>query len=160
MRFQLLILITLICFAPVMPVEAQDHLTDLYLVKETVEITTDWTDISWDASILVYASTYNVLEGEDAITGMQVNGLDLWVAKEGFDATKVVVEIEAIISKVPTTVSLRVEKGDIESTNIKLSAMDENSEYRWMVSKSYAGNKICHRWGYDRCRYSRQESSY
>jgi len=139
MRFQLLILITIICFSPVILVESQDDFTDLYLVKETVEITTDWTDISWDTSIIVYASTYEVLEGEDAINGIEVNGLDLWVAKEGFDATKVVVEIEAIISEVPTTVSLRVEKGDIESTNIKLSAMDETGEYRWIVSKGSRG---------------------
>jgi len=122
-----------------MLVEAQDDLTEMYLVKETVEITTDWTNISWDTSLPVYASTYIVLEGENSIKGIEVNGLDLWVAKEGFDSTKVIVEIEAIIGKTPTTVSLYVEKGDIESTNIKLSAMDGTGEYRWIVSKGSRG---------------------
>ena len=111
----------------------------MYLVKETVEITTDWTDISWDKAIPVYASTYKVLEGNDSIRGINVAGLDLWVAKDGFDSTKVTVEIEAIIGKSPTSVTLLVEKGDIEDTNIKISAIDETGNYIWVLSKNSRG---------------------
>jgi len=142
MRKRYLILLCFFYISSITFVTAQEDMSimvDLYLVKETVEITTDWTDLSWDTSIPVFASKYEVIEGEGSIVGIEVAGLDLWVAKEGFDSTKVIVEIEAIIGKTPTTVSLHVEKGDIESTNIIMSAMEETGEYRWITSRNSQG---------------------
>ena len=142
MRKQVLLLLIITYLSSISFVEAQENMNnevELYLVKETVEVTTDWTDISWDASIPIYASNYTVVEGEDSIIGIEVSGLNVWLAKEGFDSTKVTVEIEAIIGKVPTPVYLHVEKGDIESTNIKIYAMEETGEYRWKLSKHSKG---------------------
>jgi len=142
MRKQLLILLFIVLSSPIVVAEAQENdenTVDLYLIKETVEITTDWTDISWGDSIPIYASNYTIVEGEDAIIGIEVSGLNLWVAKEGFDKTKVVVEIEAVIGKPPATVSLLVEKGDIKSTVIRVSALTETGEYSLIASKYSSG---------------------
>jgi hypothetical protein len=142
MKKQFLLFLAIIILSKNIVVEAQDittDSTDLYLVKQIIEITTDWTDISWDTSIPVYGSTYKVLQGEESIKGIQVSGLDLWVAKEGFDSTRVLVEIETIIGKPPSSVYLRVEKGDIESTNIELSALDDEGNYQWVTYRRSIG---------------------
>ena len=139
MRKRFLLLLIVIYFSTISFIKAQEdtnNAVDLYLVKEIVEITTDWTDFSWDNSVPVYASHYTVVEGEASIIGIEASGLNLWVAKEGFDSTKVTIEIEAIIGKVTTPVGLHVEKGAIESINIKIYAMDETGDYSWIISKN------------------------
>ena len=141
MNHRLGVFLILLCFTPILCVTAEeDHSTELYLIKEIVEISTDWTDIKWDAALSVYTSSYRVLEGDEAILqGMDVNGLDVWVAKGPFDDTRVVVEIEAIIGKPSQLLSLFVEKGDIESTNVTIYSYDETGEYRRVVSQNSSG---------------------
>ena len=120
MRKRFFLLLIVIYFSTISFVKAQEdtnNAVDLYLVKEIVEITTDWTDFSWDNSVPVYASHYTVVEGEASIIGIEASGLNLWVAKEGFDSTKVTIEIEAIIGKVTTPVGLHVEKGAAKQPN-------------------------------------------
>lgn len=101
----------------------------LYLIKEVVEATTDWTDVIWDDEIQVIASSYQVVEGENAIQGMSVSGLDVWISKEGYDTTKVVVEVEAIILQSLGITQIRIEKGDIEYTKVQLHSYQDTREY-------------------------------
>jgi hypothetical protein len=70
---------------------------ELYLLKEVVEVTTDWADVTWSDEVKAIASNYQVVECEDALWGVSVSGLDVWIAKEGYDTTRVVVEVEAVL---------------------------------------------------------------
>ena len=102
---------------------------DLFLIKEIVEATTDWTTIKWLNGFQVVASTYKITEGEESIQGLEVNGLEAWIAKKGFDTTKVVIEIEAIVKKSPSNPIISIDKGAIEYTDIQL--------YRYLPKRTY-----------------------
>jgi hypothetical protein len=113
--------------------------TELFLIKEIVEATTDWTTVSWGDEFQMVASTHVILEGEEAIQGLEVNGLDVWIAKEGFNTTKVVIEVEAIILENPTNVEILVEKGDIEYTDIQLFRYLSNETYTQFIHEIVDG---------------------
>ena len=50
--------------------------SDLYLITEIVEVTTNWTDVNWTNGFQVIASNHVILEGEEAIQELEIVGLE------------------------------------------------------------------------------------
>ncbi len=116
--------------------------TELYLIKEIVEATTTWTDVNWTRvrdGYEVIASNYVILEGEEAIREFEIVGLDVWIAKEALDTTKVVVEVEAIIRESPSNFEILVEKGDDGYTDIKIFRYQPDESYLQIIHKNADG---------------------
>ena len=44
----------------------------LYIVKEVVELTSDWQDVIWEAGPEVHCVRYNILEGAEAVDNIEV----------------------------------------------------------------------------------------
>ncbi|MCX6654240.1 MAG: hypothetical protein NTY03_03860 [Candidatus Bathyarchaeota archaeon] len=94
--------------------------SDIYIVKERVEVTSDWSILKWISGPAVLAYRYEVLEGKTAIKNVEVMGLDVVIVKDGYDATRVVVEVEAIIARGLDEASISLDKGHIGRTTISL----------------------------------------
>ena len=113
---------------------------NLYLVKQVFEVTSDWADIIWaDDSFQVLASTYTITEGADAITNIEVDGLDVWFSKEQLDPTKVVIEQTAIISPGSASSSVEIMKGHMESATVRLYKYDSLGEIDLVFEETAGG---------------------
>ncbi len=98
----------------------------LYLVKEVVEVTSDWTIVAWSQGPDIISVRHSILEGSNA-PGLtyDVSGLAVRLNKVSMDKTKVVLEIEAIVLEGDITASIKITKGDIESTKVEFFAYDK-----------------------------------
>ncbi|MFQ5871601.1 MAG: hypothetical protein ACE5IB_05550, partial [Candidatus Geothermarchaeales archaeon] len=100
----------------------------LYIVKEIVETSSDWTDVKWIQGPKVIVARHKVLEGEDAPElRYRVSGLTVWVAKSPFDTTRVVVEVEALVLEGDLTAVVDIAKGDIEYTRAEFHVYDRTA---------------------------------
>jgi hypothetical protein len=101
---------------------------EFYIVKEVIEVTSDWQDIKWIQGPKVYATRHRVMEGADegadAIKNLEVTGLTVWIVQKSLDTVKVVLEIEALVLKGDETAQVVIEKGAIGSANVKLTVYD------------------------------------
>jgi hypothetical protein len=118
---------------------ARGQSSELFLIKEIVEATTDWTTINWFDEFHVLASTHIILEGEDAVQFLEIDGLNVFLAKEQLDVTKVVIEIEAIILENPASVEILVDKGDMEYTDIQLLRYLSDDSYTEIIHETVDG---------------------
>ena len=96
----------------------------LYIVKEVVELTSDWQDVVWEAGPEVHSVRYNILEGAEAVENIEVTGLTLWITQKSLDTVRVVVEVEALVVMGDATASFRIGKGAIGYTDVTLMAYD------------------------------------
>ncbi|MBT4423278.1 hypothetical protein HOC87_02840 [Candidatus Bathyarchaeota archaeon] len=83
----------------------------VYLIRETIEMTSDWLSMAWHDGPLIIKSRYQVLEGTDAPNFMFINGLDAWFGKDSMDPTKVVIQIEALALEGTLTSWTNIGKG-------------------------------------------------
>jgi hypothetical protein len=100
----------------------------LYIVKEIVEVTSDWTEVTWIQGPDIVAERHEVLEGADT-AGLKytVSGLSVWVGKNSYDATKIVIEIEALALRGDVAASVNLTKGHIEYTKVEVYAYNLTS---------------------------------
>jgi len=97
---------------------------EFYIVKEVIEVTSDWQDIIWIQGPTVYAIRHQIVEGADAVENLVVTGLTVWVTQKSLETVKVVLEIEALVLKGDETVKVRIEKGAIGYANVELMVYD------------------------------------
>lgn len=95
---------------------------EIFIVKERVEVTSDWSELKWVNGPIILTNRYEVLEGEAALKDIQVMGLNVYILKHSYDATRVVVEVEAIIMRGQDQGLLSLYKGDIGRTTVSLQA--------------------------------------
>ena len=118
---------------PISTVEgAPNELTEgqhpLYILKEVVDVTSDWTTVQWVQGPHVLAVRYNVKEGADAPEfQFSVSGLNVWVSKRSFDTTRVVIELEALTLRGDTTALIKIDKGHIMYSKIEIDAYDSTT---------------------------------
>jgi len=97
----------------------------LYIVKEVVEVTSDWTEVKWIQGPKVIVVRHKVLEGADAPEfRIRVSGLGVHVVKRQYDTTKVVIEVEALTLKGDITAKVNIESGALGYTKVQLNAYD------------------------------------
>jgi hypothetical protein len=100
---------------------------EFYIVKEVIEVTSDWQDIKWIQGPKVYAVRQRVLEGADAVKNLEVSGLTAWITQKSLDTVKVVLEIEALVLKGEETAQVVIEKGAIGSATVELTVYDPSA---------------------------------
>ncbi len=101
-----------------------DH--PLYLVREFLNTTSDWTTVTWVEGPLVVTSRSRIVEGAEAPgLAYTVSGLTVWVSKSPFDETKVVVEVEALALEDAADALIRIEKGDVGATRAQVALYDQ-----------------------------------
>jgi len=136
MRFKVLIILSLLAIYLSVPrlgtVEGAsdsfvEGVQELYIVKEVIEVTSDWQDIKWIQGPKVYDMRYRVVEGADAIENLEVTGLTVWITQKALDTVKVVIELEAIVIKGNETAQVVIEKGAIGSANVRLTVYDASA---------------------------------
>ena len=97
----------------------------IYIVKEVVKVTSDWTDVKWIQGPDVILVRHQVVEGVDAPEFQSsVSGLGVWVAKRQYDTTRVVIEVEALTLRGDITALVNIEGGDLGYTKVELNAYD------------------------------------
>ena len=96
----------------------------LYIVKEIVEVTSDWAAVEWVGGLRVLAVRQKVVEGSDAPEfRYEVSPhLRVWVAKRSYNTTRVVIEIEALALRGDESTLINVSKGNIEYAKVILYA--------------------------------------
>jgi hypothetical protein len=100
---------------------------EFYIVKEVIEVTSDWQDIKWIQGPKVYAVRHRVLEGADAVKNLEVTGLTAWITQKSLDTVKVVLEIEALTLKGDETAQVVIEKGAIGSAKVELTVYEPST---------------------------------
>jgi PKD repeat protein len=101
-----------------------DGVQDMYIVREIIEITSDWQDITWLQGPKVQTIRYRVLEGSEAVDRIEVTGLSVWVTQKSLDTVKVVLEVEALVLMDIETAKVNIDKGAIGYANIELDVYD------------------------------------
>ncbi len=97
---------------------------EFYIVKEVIEVTSDWQDITWNQGPEAHAVRYRVVEGADAVKNLEVRGLTVWITQKSLDTVKVVLEVEALVLMGDERAKVVIEKGAIGSANIELTVYD------------------------------------
>jgi len=105
-----------------LPIPVCGDVQDIFVVKERFEVTSDWSTLRWIDGPTVLTYRYEVLEGEEALHWIQVTGLDLGIGKQSYDETRVVVEVEAIITRGQDEALFSLDKGYIGRTTVSLQA--------------------------------------
>jgi len=100
---------------------------EFYIVKEVIEVTSDWQDIKWSQGPKVFDMRYKVVEGADAVENLDVTGLTVWITQKSLDTVKVVLEVEALVLKGDETAKVVIEKGAIGSANVRLTVYDASA---------------------------------
>jgi hypothetical protein len=100
---------------------------EFYIVKEVIEVTSDWQDITWTQGPQVYATRHRIVEGADAVDNLEVTGLTAWITQKSLDTVKVVLEIEALVIKGDETAQVVIEKGAIGSVNAEVTVYDSSA---------------------------------
>jgi hypothetical protein len=118
--------ISLVVASPADFVEGQ---CSLYIIREIVEVTSDWTIVEWIQGPKVISVRHKVLEGADA-PGFrcEVSGLSIIVSKSAFDSTEVVIEIEALALMGDNSASLNISKGNIAYTKVQFYGYNRNAD--------------------------------
>jgi hypothetical protein len=104
-----------------------DGIQEYYIVKEVIEVTSDWQDIKWIQGPQVIDMRYSVVEGADAVKNLDVTGLTVWITQKSLDTVKVVLEVEALVIKGNETAQVVIEKGAIGSANVELTVYDAST---------------------------------
>ena len=101
-----------------------EGIQEFYIVKEVIEVTSDWQDIKWIQGPQVIDMRYSVVEGAEAVKNLEVTGLTVWITQKSLDTVKVVLEVEALVLKGNETAQVVIEKGAIGSANVELTVYD------------------------------------
>jgi hypothetical protein len=103
----------------------------VYTVKEIVEVTSDWTDVTWPIGPDVVYSNYSVKQGAEYIDHIELNSLGIWIVQKCLytpfpkeDCGYIVVEIEAVILDGNSEGQIMIESGDIGYTNVRGQVFD------------------------------------
>lgn len=127
------LLILYLLAIPVSSVEgASDELVEgqhpLYIIKQVVETTSDWTQVEWIQSPDLIVPRYRILEGSDA-PGLEwvKRGLSYWLHKE--DTGRVVIEVEALAFR-----------GD-DAALVEVSRMNAGAAEGYVRSEFYVYNR-------------------
>ena len=136
MRFKVLLFLSLLAIYLSIPgldtVEGAsdsfvEGVQEFYIVKEVIEVTSDWQDIKWSQGPKVFDMRYRVVEGADAVENLDVTGLTVWITQKSLDTVKVVLEVEALVLKGDETAKVVIEKGAIGSANVRLTVYDASA---------------------------------
>lgn len=100
---------------------------EFYIVKEVIDVTSDWQDITWNRGPEVHAVRHRVVEGADAVENLEVRGLTAWITQKSLDTVKVVLEIEALVLRGDEEAQVVIEKGAIGSANVELTVYDASA---------------------------------
>jgi len=100
----------------------------LYIIKQVVETTSDWTQIEWIQHPGPIIPRYRILEGSDA-PGLEwvKSGLSYWLHKE--DTSRVVLEVEALTFR------------DDDTALINVSRMNAGAAEGYVKTEFYAFNQ-------------------
>ena len=104
-----------------------DSTNEYFLVKEIIEVTSDWQDVIWSQGFDVHTVRYSIIEGEEAIKNIRVQGLTAAI-EQSLDTEKIVVEIEAIVIKNADTAMVEIIKGSIGYARVELQVYDVTQE--------------------------------
>ncbi len=114
-----------------------DGVKEIYIVREIIEMTSDWQDITWLQGPKVQTIRYRVLEGSEAVNNLEVTGLSVWVTQKSLDTVKVVLEVEALVLMDTETAKVNIDKGAIGYTNIEIDVYDVDTELFSRVTGLY-----------------------
>ena len=99
----------------------------LYVVKETIEVNSGWSNVIWQEGLQVVAERNQLLQNDsDPQFSYNVDGLSLYLGKN--DTATVVVQIEALVFKGNVTATINVTQGALGYTKVDLSAWDLQSQ--------------------------------
>ena len=104
-----------------------DGAVEYYLVKQIIEVTSDWQDITWSQGLDVHNVRYTVTEGEEAANNIRVTGLSAAI-DQSLDTELIVVEIEALVTKNGDTATVEVAKGSLGYVDIELQVYDVTTQ--------------------------------
>ncbi len=136
MRFKVLVFLGLLTICLSIPRLAMvmgasgsfvEGVQELYIVKEVIEMTSDWQDIIWTQGPKVFATRHRILEGADAVKELGVTGLTLWVTQKSLDTVRVVVEVEALVLKGDETAQVVIQKGAIGFAYVEVTVYDASA---------------------------------